>query len=62
MGVPLNRLNELIRGHRANHWDTALRLAKLLKTDAVSLMNLLNAWDLWHAAPTERRPVYVSCP
>jgi addiction module HigA family antidote len=49
MGVPLNRLNELIRGKRGVTADTALRLAKLLDTDAMSWMNLQNAWDLWHA-------------
>jgi addiction module HigA family antidote len=49
MGVPLNRLNEVVRGRRAITADTALRLAKLLKTDPLSWMNLQNAWDLWHA-------------
>jgi len=32
MGISLNRLNELIRGKRGVTADTALRLAKLLKT------------------------------
>ena len=50
MAVPLNRLNELIRGKRGVTADTALRLAKLLKTDAEIWMNLQNQWDLWHAA------------
>lgn len=55
MGIPLNRLNEVIRGRRAITADTALRLAKLLKTDALSWMNLQNAWDLWHAQRAMRR-------
>ncbi len=55
MGVPLNRLNEVIRGKRAITADTALRLAKLLKTDALSWMNLQNAWDLWHAQRAMKR-------
>jgi addiction module HigA family antidote len=49
MAVPLNRLNELIRGKRGVTADTALRLAKLLKTDPEIWMNLQNQWDLWHA-------------
>ena len=32
MGISLNRLNELVRGKRGVTADTALRLAKLLKT------------------------------
>ena len=50
MGVPLNRLNELIRGKRGVTADTALRLAGLLKTDPEIWMSLQNQWDLWHAA------------
>jgi addiction module HigA family antidote len=50
MAVPLNRLNELIRGKRGVTADTALRLAKLLKTDPEIWMSLQNQWDLWHAA------------
>jgi antitoxin HigA-1 len=55
MGIPLNRLNEVIRGKRGITADTALRLAKLLKTDALSWMNLQNAWDLWRAQRAMRR-------
>jgi antitoxin HigA-1 len=49
MGISLNRLNELIRGKRGMTADTALRLAKLLKTSAEFWMNLQVAWDLYHA-------------
>ena len=55
MGTPLNRLNEVIRGRRAITADTALRLAELLQTDALSWMNLQNAWDLWHAQRAMKR-------
>jgi antitoxin HigA-1 len=55
MGIPLNRLNEVIRGKRGVSADTALRLAKLLGTDAMSWMNLQNAWDLWHAQRAMKR-------
>ena len=49
MGISLNRLNELIRGKRGMTADTALRLAKLLKTTPEFWMNLQVAWDLYHA-------------
>ena len=52
MEIPLNRLNEVIRGRRGVTADTALRLAKLLDTDPEIWMNLQNQWDLWHAART----------
>ena len=49
MGISLNRLNELVRGKRGVTADTALRLAKLLKTTPELWLNLQNAWDLYHA-------------
>ena len=52
MGISLNRLNELIRGKRGVTADTALRLAKLLKTSPEFWMNLQAAWDLYHAKRT----------
>lgn len=55
MEIPLNRLNEVIRGRRGITADTALRLAKLLNTDPEIWMNLQNQWDLWHAAHTATR-------
>ena len=55
MKIPLNRLNEVIRGRRGITADTALRLAKLLNTDPEIWMHLQNQWDLWHAARTTRR-------
>jgi addiction module HigA family antidote len=55
MGIPLNRLNEVIHGKRGVTADTALRLAKLLGTDAMSWLNLQNAWDLWHAQRAMKR-------
>ena len=54
MRIPLNRLNELIRGKRGVTADTALRLSKLLKTDPEIWMSLQNQWDLWHAARATR--------
>lgn len=49
MGMSLNRLNELIRGKRGVTADTALRLAKLLKTTPEFWLNLQNAYDLYEA-------------
>ncbi len=49
MDISLNRLNEIIRGKRGVTADTALRLAKLLKTTPQFWLNLQNAWDLYHA-------------
>ena len=50
MGVSVNRLNELIRGKRGVTADTAIRLAKLLKTTPEFWLNLQNAYDLYEAA------------
>ena len=49
MGMSVNRVNELIRGKRGVTADTALRLAKLLKTSPEFWMNLQAAWDLYFA-------------
>lgn len=49
MGISVNRLNELIRGKRGVTADTALRLAKLLKTTPEFWLNLQNAYDLYQA-------------
>ncbi len=47
--LPLNRLNELIKGKRGITPDTALRLAELFKQSPEFWMNLQTGWDLWHA-------------
>ena len=49
MGVPLNRLNEIVRGRRAITADTALRLAALFKMTPEFWMDLQTSWDLHHA-------------
>jgi addiction module HigA family antidote len=49
LGIPLNRVNELIRGKRGITADTALRLAKRFKTSAMFWMNLQSAVDLYRA-------------
>jgi antitoxin HigA-1 len=50
LGIPLQRLNEVVRGKRGVTPDTALRLARLLGTSAEFWLNLQLAWDLYHAA------------
>lgn len=54
MKIPVNRLNEVVRGKRGVTADTALRLAKLLKTSPEFWMNLQTAWDHYHAAKSTR--------
>jgi len=47
--LPLNRLNELIKGKRGMTPDTALRLGELFKVSPTIWMDLQTGWDLWHA-------------
>ena len=55
MAIPLNRLNEIIRGRRAITADTAIRLGRLLKMSPEFWMAIQADWDLWHAAHAMRR-------
>lgn len=48
MGMPLNRLNEIIRGRRTITADSAIRLARLFKMSPEFWMGLQVDWDLWH--------------
>ena len=50
MGIPVNRLNEVVRGKRGISADTALRLARLFDTSAEFWMNLQTASDLDRAS------------
>lgn len=49
LGVSLNRLNEIVLGKRGITADTALRLAKFLKTSPQMWMRLQADWDLHQA-------------
>jgi len=49
LGMPLNRLNELIKGKRGMTPDTALRLGEFFQMSPEFWMNLQAGWDLWHA-------------
>ena len=47
--ISLNRLNEIVLGKRAITADTALRLARLLRTSPQFWMRLQADWDLHQA-------------
>jgi addiction module HigA family antidote len=55
MAIPLNRLNEIVRGRRAITADTAMRLGRLFEMSPEFWMGLQTDWDLWHAAHAMRR-------
>ena len=57
LGVSLNRLNEIVLGKRGITADTALRLARLLKTSPQLWMRLQADWDLHEAMEREARKV-----
>jgi addiction module HigA family antidote len=49
LGISLNRLNEIVLGKRGITADTALRLARFLKTSPQFWMRLQADWDLHEA-------------
>jgi addiction module HigA family antidote len=55
LGISLNRLNEIVLGKRGITADTALRLARLLKTSPQLWMRLKADWDLHQAIRRERK-------
>lgn len=55
LGVSLNRLNEIVLGKRSITADTALRLARFLRTSPQLWMRLQGDWDLHTAIQRERR-------
>ena len=55
LGISLNRLNEIVLGKRSITADTALRLARFLKTSPQLWMRLQADWDLHHAMMREAR-------
>jgi addiction module HigA family antidote len=54
IGVPYQRINELVNGRRGISPSTALRLGKFLGTTPGFWLNLQQRWDLYHARKTER--------
>ena len=49
MGVPTNRISQLVAGRRTLTAETALRLEAVLGIDAGIWMNLQAACDIWEA-------------
>ena len=57
LAIPLNRVNELVRGKRGVTPETALLLAEYFKNSAEFWMNLQTAYDLSRAMQQmPRRP------
>lgn len=46
LGVPANRISEMVRGRRGITADTALRLARYFGVSAEFWLNLQNRYDL----------------
>jgi len=57
LGISLNRLNEIVLGKRGITADTALRLARFLKTSPQLWMRLQADWDLHEAMQKQARRV-----
>ena len=55
LGIPLNRVNELVRGKRGVTPETALLLAGYFKNSAEFWMNLQTAHDLTRALREMRK-------
>ena len=55
LGVSLNRLNEIVLGKRGITADTALRLARFLKTSPQMWIRLQGDWDLHQAMQREAK-------
>jgi len=53
IGVPYQRVNELVRGRRGVTPSTALRLGKFFGTSPDVWMNLQQRWDLYYAEVEE---------
>jgi addiction module HigA family antidote len=49
LGVPANRINEIIRGRRGITADTDLRLARFFKVSEGYWLRLQNAFDMMEA-------------
>jgi antitoxin HigA-1 len=56
LGMSLNRLNEIVLGKRGITADTALRLARFLKTSPQLWMRLQADWDLQSGDQARRSP------
>ena len=57
LGVPAQRVHDLVHGRRAITADTALRLARLFSMEAQFWMNLQTRYDLELAADTSQERI-----
>ena len=55
MEMPVNRVNELVKGKRGITARSALRLSRLFQTTLEFWMGLQADWELWHARQEEKR-------
>lgn len=55
IGVPYQRVNEIVRRRRGVTPSTALRLARFLGTSPGFWMNLQLTWDLFHAQQVDEQ-------
>ena len=55
IGVPYQRVNEIVRGRRGITPSTALRLGRCFGTTPSFWMNLQLRWDLYHVRRSEAR-------
>ena len=62
IGVPCQRISEIVRRRRGVTPSTALRLAKFLSTSPGFWMNLQSTWDLFHARQTEEQHLKTISP
>lgn len=53
IGVPVQRVNEIVKGKRGVTEDTALRLAAALSTSPGFWLNLQQRWNLYQAMHSE---------
>ena len=60
MELPVNRVNELVKGKRGITARAALRLGRLFGTTAEFWMGLQADWELWHAQRDEQKLGRVS--
>ncbi len=62
IGVPYQRVNEIVRGRRGVTPSTALRLEKYLGMSAGFWMNLQLRWDLYQAQQREVKALAIIKP
>lgn len=57
IGVPFQRINQIVRQKRSVTPDTALRFAQLLGTTPEFWLNLQQNWDLYEAMTESAREI-----